>query len=252
MKSYLQNTLLIIALTYCWSQESLGQEESSSSSGLFLAASYAYQIPSGDLSDRFGNNFALSGEIDWLLRGKWILGAEAKLLFGNEVKESVLGGIVTDYNDVININVQVASFDIRERGGIYLIHLHRLLDLWGQRSISGLRFGLGAGYMRHKIRIGETANAVPHLQEPYIRGYDRLTSGPAIAQFLGIQHLEHSGLLNLFIGVEAIEGFTSDRRKVNYDRSIVNDKSRLDILVGLKAGIQITLSAIKNPEEISY
>ena len=177
---------------------------------------------------------------------------EGQFVFGNNVKESVFGGLVTDQGYIIGTNFALADIDIRERGINAFAKVGRVHDLWNEENISGIKWTIGVGYFQHKIRLAEGLNAVPFFEDPYVRGFDRLTNGVGITQFLGYQYLDARGRLNFFIGLEATEAFTQDRRKLNYNTRSVPKESRFDMMIGAKVGFQITIRRFQNPEEIWY
>jgi hypothetical protein len=77
---------------------------------------------------------------------------------------------------------------------------------------------------------------VPALEGDYLKGYDRLTSGFCLSEFVGYQLLSNSRLLNFFAGVELYQGFTRSRRDWNIDQVKKDDSPRLDLLSGIRVG----------------
>ena len=53
-----------------------------------IGATFAYQLPGGDMADRFGNNFNIGAIFQWKLRCNWIIGIEGDFLFSDHVKEN--------------------------------------------------------------------------------------------------------------------------------------------------------------------
>jgi len=104
---------------------------------------------------------------------------------------------------------------------------------------SGIYIALGLGSLQHKIKIDVDKGTVPYLNEEYQKGYDRLTNGFAISQFIGYRFFGHYKLLNFFAGVELVEAFTQNRRAWNFDTNSSETGSRTDIMLGLKAGMVI-------------
>jgi len=48
-------------------------------------------LPIGDLADRFGTNLAFKGSAERLMGNGWFFGIQYDFMFGNTVKEDVLG-----------------------------------------------------------------------------------------------------------------------------------------------------------------
>jgi hypothetical protein len=67
---------------------------------------------------------------------------------------------------------------------------------------------------------------VPQVQGAYAKGYDRLTNGPAISQYIGWLHLDRKKLVNFNAGIEIIEAFTQNRRDFNFDQMKKDDSKR--------------------------
>ena len=227
-------------------------QEGSSGNGLYMGVFYGLHAPAGDMADRFGKNFTLGGNFELFVNQKWIVGLEGQFIFGKKVKENVLGGIITNDGTLINTSFTLADIDIKERGMNIFAKIGRIHDFWSDQSISGLKWTIGAGWLQHKIRLDDSQNAIPYFEDPYIKGYDRLSNGLAFTEFLGYQYLDGRGRLNIFIGAEFTEAFTKNRRRLSYNTNTQDDESRFDMLVGLKLGVQITIKRFKDPDEIWY
>ena len=232
-------------------QTSIAQEQSGRN-GIYLSAYYGIHWPAGDLADRFGHNFAAGAGLELLKNQKWVYGIEGQFLFGKEVNENVAGGIVDDRGILINASYNLADIDVKERGVHIFGKVGRIHDFWGEDNISGIKWTFGVGYLQHKIRLKDSQNAVPFFEDDYIKGFDRLTAGISLTQFVGYQYLDHRGRLNLFCGAELTEAFTKSQRGLSYSTKTIDDDARLDLLVGFKAGIQITIKSFRPQEDIWY
>jgi hypothetical protein len=96
----------------------------------------------------------------------------------------------------------------------------------------------GVGYLNHRIKIETQTQVVPMIELDYKKGYDRLTSGVSLMQFIGYAHMARSSFYNFYGGFYCMQGFTRERRTVYFDQPNVpvSTKTRLDLLVGLKFG----------------
>ncbi len=234
------------------SQKKTTSEDTNPTNGLYLGMFYGIHWPGADMADRFGQNFSIGGNFEFLADQKWIYGVEGQFLFGNEVKENVAGEIVDDKGRLIDANYQIAEIDVKERGINLFAKFGRIHDLWSERNISGIKWTVGAGWAQHKIRLKDSSGSVPFFNDDYIKGYDRLSGGFALTEFLGYQYLEERGRLNLFIGTELTQAFTKNQRGYNYSTKEFDTESRFDLLIGLKAGIQITIKTYRDPVDIWY
>ena len=74
------------------------------------------------------------------------------------------------------------------------------------------------------------------LTEEMEKGYDRLSTGFSLNQFIGYQYFGKTRLINFFAGIEGIQAFTKNRRGYNYDTQKVDTKERFDSMYGIKVG----------------
>lgn len=207
-----------------------------------IAARLGLQLPGRDMATRFGFSSTVGVAYMHKTKSNWYLGFDADFLFGDQVREEgILAPISTgpDANGnsfVIDGNGTYAEIHMYERGFIFMPRFGRLLPLFGPNPNSGLLITLGGGFMQHKIRIEDRDNRTPQLQGDMKKGYDRLTNGFAWQQFIGYMHLGNRHMVNFFAGIEMVEGFTRNRRLVNYDTGLQDLTKRLDMLYGLRAG----------------
>lgn len=202
-----------------------------------VQASYAQQVPGGDLSERFGSNSNV-GLAAWRKLGNNItLGAEGSFIFGNQVREpGILRNVLNSAGQVMDVDGAMADVFLYQRGWSAFATVGRILPLFGPNPNSGLHLKLGGGYLRHKVRIQTQENVVPQLEDAYIAGYDRLAAGPAGLLYLGYQHFGNKGRVNFHIGLELIAGATQALRTFNFDTEQSNKAQRMDLLSGLRAG----------------
>ena len=149
-----------------------------------FSASYAVQIPGGDLADRFGVNSSIGGTFTLKLKSKWIFSLEGHYLFGNNLKETHIFDSISDsYGGIISTNGDYASLNVTERGVQLCLRMGRVFPVFKANPNSGIMASIGAGYLQHKIWIEVEDNNAPQIGEEYIKGYDRLTSGFALTEF---------------------------------------------------------------------
>jgi hypothetical protein len=221
-----------------------------------VPVSFSYNWPGGELVDRFGANSLVGGAYWFKTRSNWIVGLGGEYLFGNYVKESdILDPITSSGGFVIGENGAPSETDMFERGWVFMGRFGKLfsklpftnLDA-GLNPNSGLLIMVGAGMLQHKIQI--KSNALP-LSEDLVKGYDRLSNGPAISEFLGYLFLSNNRLINFYFGLECIQGWTQNRRGYNYDTMREDIKKRMDIMTGIKVGWILPLYK-KVPDEFYY
>ncbi|HXH20060.1 MAG TPA: hypothetical protein VNJ07_13360, partial [Chitinophagales bacterium] len=75
------------------------------------------------------------------------------------------------------------------------------------------------------------------LNKEYRKGYDRLTSGFMLSQFIGYFFLDaKKKRINCYAGIEVQEGFAKNRRSWNFDEKRRDDSLRNDILISIRLG----------------
>ncbi len=214
--------------------------------------SYAVQLPGGDMAKRFGFNSGVGLFVNLKTQSNWMFGLEGTFFFGNKVKErSVLDPLRTPEGEIIDMNGEFADVLMLERGFTVTGTVGYLLPVWGPNPNSGILFKLGGGLMQHKIRLEANRNDVPQLKGDYKKGYDRLSNGFMLSQFVGYQYLSNRRLVNFFGGVEFFQGFTTGRRGFNYDQVAPDNTRRTDFLYGIRVGWILPIYA-RPPKEFYY
>ena len=219
---------------------------------ILVHMSYGPELSLADLSDRFNTNFGIGLGVGY--SGKespWIFSLEGKYYFGSEVNEDVLAGLRTDGGFIIGTNRVPADINLRMRGLYVGARVGRIFAL-GDNPRGGIKVALGAGYLSHRIRIQfDPMQTVNQLVGDYRKGYDRLSAGPALSQFIGYYQLSENGRINFFAGVESIQALTTNQRDYDFATAGTLEEDRLDISLGFRAGLILPLYSGAG-EEIFY
>ena len=221
-----------------------------------VPVSFSYNWPGGDFADRFGNNAQIGVGYWYKSKTNWLFGLNGDFIFGNHVKESnIFKPISTSSGIIIGEDGSPSETDMFERGWVFMGRVGKVLTKVpftkldaGLNPNSGFLLMLGAGMVQHKIQIKSNALA---LTEDMIKGYDRLSNGPALSQFLGYLFLSNNRLVNFYFGIECIQGWTQNRRGYNYDTMQEDTKTRMDVMTGIKLGWVLPLYK-KVPDEFYY
>ncbi len=222
-----------------------------------LNMTYGAHLPGGDLSNRFGNNFSLSGGLDFMTEKKnFIFGLKGNNLFGNTVKEDVLLSLRDSDGFILGSlgagQATYAEVFLRERGFYAGGHVGKLFNLSNKNKRAGIRLTLGAGLLQHKVRIQDETGAADQLKGELIKGYDQLSNGLSFEQFIGYQQLNRITGINFFAGFELTEGFTKNRRNINFAAQSKDNTSRFDVLVGFRVGWSFSFYIGERAEDIRY
>jgi hypothetical protein len=203
-----------------------------------VTLSYAYQIPGGDLASRFGNNNNIGFGFHIKSRNQWYYGLQGTFIFGNRViaEKGFLQNLLVEEKYILDNDGFPAKFDFQERGFTVTAEFGRLFPVIGPNVNSGILVKMGTGLLQHKIRIEHQESRINQLDGDYGKGYDRLTNGLVVNQFIGYYHMSNNRLINFTIGLEAWQGFTQSRREFNFDTMEKDTQKRNDNLVGIRAG----------------
>lgn len=246
--------LLLSLFSLSFSSELAAQSWQRDNTGKAILVNFGYGplIPMADLDDRFGLSWSPELSLDYITENNWTFGVQAQMMFGNDVKEDVLAALRTEEGHIIGNDRSPADIQLRQRGTYMGLRVGKLITLSENNTRSGIRINVGAGLLQHKIRIQDDPfRSVHHLDDTYKKGYDRLTNGLALYQFIGYQVIGISNAINLTAGFEFYEGFTQNRRDFNFDTQIKDDRSRVDILSGFRVSFILPFY-IGNGDDIYY
>ncbi|MCX6297150.1 MAG: hypothetical protein NTX97_14050 [Bacteroidetes bacterium] len=200
----------------------------------YVGISYGYQFAGGDMVKRFGDNSSVGLVLDFKTKKYWTFGINGSYFYGKDVKESLFDSIATPAGAIINRNGEFADVRLFERGFTTSLTAGRLFSFKKPNPNSGLLISIGVGFIQHKIRIETIDNNAPQLSKEYKKGYDRLSNGLLLSQNLGYLYLSSNRLVNIYFGLECLEGFTQSRRSFDYNLMKQDTQKRLDILYGAK------------------
>lgn len=183
-----------------------------------LQISYAVQVPmGGDLASRFGIAHNIGGGFGYKTRSNWIFSVGASYVFGDDVKnrESLLSELVTPDNIIIADNGGPAIVNIGQAGFEVNVKVGKIMPFLRPNKNSGPLLSIGAAFMEHWITYDVEGNNIAQLRGDRLKGYDRLTNGMMLNQFIGYHYQGDTRLLNFYGGFEFSQGFMGNRR--SYD-----------------------------------
>ncbi len=203
----------------------------------YIGVSYGYFMPGGDLDNRFGNASILGIKTHYKTTKNWVFGFSGGFIFGGDVKQDKLfEQISTDNGQIIGLDGLYADVRVFERGYMAGATIGKIINFKKPNPNSGLMISATAGFIQHKIRIETIGNTVPQLRNEYKKGYDHLTNGFQLTEFIGYTYFSNRQLVNFYAGLEFVQGFTSNRRDYNFENLTGSDKNRLDLMYGFKLG----------------
>lgn len=214
--------------------------------------SYGFHLPAADLARRFGSNLTVGFGLEWMSSRNWFVGLHHHFLFGQQVKEDPLALLRDADGNIPGENGEPAYVSLRQRGFASGLHFGRLLSL-SANPRAGLRLQGGVGVLQHKIRVQEDPQSfVALVYGEYKKGWDRLSMGLSLSQFIGWQTLSENRRINFYIGIELEEAFTRNRRDYDFATMGPLSEKRFDMLIGLRAGWILPFYLGEDPEAIYY
>ncbi len=211
---------------------------------------FSGQTPLGDMKNRFGDNLDVGAGFLYKFRKSWTLGVEGSYFFGRNVKDDVTKQMKNSEGFIVDNEGFPADLRITERGFTTYLLAGRVFPKLGHNPNSGLMINLGFGYMQHKIKLYDANKKIAAVKGDLAKGYDRLSGGFAMEQFIGYLFLSNNRLVNMIAGFEFHEGFTKSYRGFNYDTGLSDTKGRTDILIGFR--IAWVLPLYKRTQDFYY
>lgn len=236
MKKYC--TIIIVFFALIPVSQILSQNVSDTALPAFgIGPAIAFHIPHGDMADRFGNSGAIGGHVFYKTAKNWFLGVDAHYISSGNVKEDhLLDRITTEEGHLISGNGINEDVYFRQSGIYTGIKAGKIFSVLDPNPNSGLIFIASGGFLQHKIKIDNPNNTAYQLKDEYKKGYDRLSNGFAMSEFIGYYHMSNSKMVNFYVGFEFIQGWTKNRRSYDFYKMKKMDKNRMDLLNGLKFG----------------
>lgn len=242
--------IIVVLSTQAYAQNGIfNTEKAPPRKGVVLGFNGGVDFPGGDMADRFGTSYRVGGNVFYKAKSNWVLGVKFDYLFGTTIKEDSLMINVTDkYGSYISNSGQRIGVTIYQRGYIVGLQAGKIFNLSNKSSDNGIIALTSIGLMEHKVLIRDRDNAIPSLKGDYLKGYDRLTNGLVLEQYVGYSYFANNNLLNFNIGLNVSAGFTQGRRDYLFDVMRTDNVNRLDLLFGIRAGWYIPIFKRKSEE----
>jgi len=230
---------LVVFLTITLSGVSAQDKKPEARSFPMFSLSYMFQIPGGDMADRFGPNSNIGGSFMHKFKNNLYYEVNSNFLFGSVLKNDALtifDSITESHGKIINENGEYAKVVTSERGFFAGGRIGYIIPVWKNNPNSGIMVSAGGGLLQHKIRIDNDGNNTPQILDEYKKGYDKLTNGFATTEFVGVVYYGKQMLVNFYAGVELYQGFTQSRRSYDFNLMGPDLRKRSDNLYSIKVG----------------
>lgn len=218
----------------------------------FIGVSYGVHFPSADLAIRTGTLHSMGGQFGIKFKSNLYIGFKMDYVFGNTVKEpGVLDNIRTSQGGIIEIGGQQTDPILDMEGYSVSLMAGYLFPVLGPNPNSGFLVAAGPCFLQHRIQIDYRDAQIPQLEDDYIYGYDRLSNGFGLNEFVGYIFFSKRKLINLYGGFDFIQTWTKNKREFNYDEGIPDTKVRKDNSIGFRLGMMLTLYR-RAPQQYYY
>lgn len=220
--------------------------------GLLIGVNGSLDFPGGDMAKRFATSYRIGGSGLYKTTKNWVFGANFDFILGNNIKEDSLMINLKDANgQLIAQDGQRVGIGTFQRGYMVGLQIGKIINVGNKNSDNGVLLLTTVGFMQHKINIFDRTQSTPQISKTMKKGYDRLTNGLFVEQYIGYVFFANNGIVNFNIGLDIAAGFTKGRRDYLYDVMRTDDNARFDLLFGIRAGWYIPVFK-KKSEEIFF
>lgn len=216
-------------------------EEAKPPNGFLVDFSYGIHLPLADMAENYKYNFSLAGKVQYIFSNNFAVGLVGDFQFIDDMKTDVVANLREEEGFIIDRFGQLSDVQLGQRGFFLGASISYLIPVLKNYKRSGIEVRFEAGYEQHWVRIEVLGSDIFALSDEYKKGYDRMTTGFAMRQYIGYRHLDRNRLLNFFGGFDIMQAFTQNRRGYNFDTRKEDTKDRIDILVGVRIGITLPI-----------
>lgn len=217
--------------------------------GFLLNGNVSFDMPGGDMAKRFGVDFRIGPAVLYKTESNWLFGAKMDFIVGNQIKQDSLMANIRDkyptdsrsVYEFINTDGERVGVPVYERGYAVGLQAGKIISWSKHHPDNGLMLLTSVGFMQHRINIFDRDKNVLQIKGNLVKGYDRLTNGTFIDQYVGYVYFAKNRLLNFNLGLDCLVGFTQGRRDWLYDVNRPGTDKRVDILFGVRAGWYIPI-----------
>ena len=170
-----------------------------------------------------------------------LLSFDANFIFGDQVNnsDSILWMVLTNAGYIIDGNGTFAQYNMSERGYSIDFNIGKIFNVVSSSPNSGILLQGGIGYLAHRMSIEVQNESAPQITGDYAKGYDRLTGGFSLNQFIGYFYMGRSRILNFYAGFQFYQAFTKSQRDYIFDKMGRDDNHYTDFFYGIKVGWMI-------------
>lgn len=215
--------------------------------------SYSFQFPGGDVAKRYGDNSTIGLGLRYKTRKNFIYSADVNFIFGSDIKnvDSILWMVQTQDGFIIDGNGTYALYALYERGYNIDFTFGKIFPILNPNPNSGLMVTAGVGYLLHRMKIDNQHRTAPQISDDYAKGYDMLSGGFSLSQFVGWYFMGNSRIYNFYGGFEFHQAFTRSLRDWDLSTMKKDDGKYFDYFIGIKIGWMLPIYQ-RAPDKFYY
>jgi len=246
--------LVLFLFLFSLSAQEKKEDEKSAISISAINLGVQLQKPLLDFNDRYAGFSILNVGVNSKTINNMVYNFSYDIILGKNVIQDDLSNLYLNNDSLITgLNGQPAALGVFLRGYKVNFGIGKIVKPIKNRN-SGILVELNSGIMSSKIRYKDGAENFSFLTDAYLRGFDKLSRGFYLEEFVGLLFYDDEKLINFKIGLNFLQGFTSDKRAYFYASEAQPIENRKDFAVGIKANwiIPFYYSKEKSTERYYY
>lgn len=212
---------------------------------VYISANYSYDfvLKNTDLYQESSNLMTVGLNLSMKTKSNWTVETGFNYMFAGKTKgiDSLFSMITNNAGLIMDGNGSASDIEVDTRGWSLRLEGGKIFPLSKKEQNSGIHVKLGVGVLQRFVFIKNPDNLVPSLTEEYKKGYDRLTLGVSLYQYIGYTRLSNTKFACFYGGVEFYETFSKRQRDYDFNLMGKDNRKFFDAMIGLKFGWIIPL-----------
>ena len=206
----------------------------------YVSANYSYNfiLKNSDLYKESTNLMGVGANLSLKTKSNWTIETGFNYYFAGKVKgtDSMFAMITNAAGLIMDGNGTAANIEVDTRGWSLRLEGGKIFPISKKMQNAGIHAKLGVGVLQRNVFIKNPDNLVACLTEEYKKGYDRLTLGVSLYQYIGYTHLSNIKYSCFYGGIEFYEIFSKRQRDYDFNLMGKDNRKFFDVLIGLKFG----------------
>ncbi len=202
------------------------------------------QIPIGLLHDWFKPNLSVGVDLTFKTKSNWTFDIAMNYMFGGNLRDTsyaFLGSLYQNHIIYDGNGYAASGLSMEGRYWFFGAGVGKIIPVNRWKN-SGIWIKMNMGYFGHKIRINDYDHQIPQFDGDYKKGYDHLSAGFAMNQFIGYLFIQKNRVLSFYGGIEFYEIWSKPSRNYIFNEGpTAGSKNKFSSLIGLRIGWNIPL-----------